>query len=314
MGGISGSTVRALCVALLLCGCSSQATYWEVGLVPAHGRDTIEMPRQDGGTLGVKRERLLALRTVVQHLAVAAGVRLDHLVLTDELGLNARAGRTAAGRAFIVVTVGMLDFLGDDVDQVAGLLGHEIGHLALKHRDAVATDPRAQSDAMIFSRILERQADDFGVRVAFAAGYDPEGSLRLNRRVQELVSRARFIVPYAKTHPSFLEREADLFRLVSGYTAAARQSKVLELWSHIGLGLEQQGDGLVVTRIGAKSWGSLAAGDRIVALESPVRAPVAHIDDILKAVSPDAGVQSFRFSVLRQGSETPAYFHFRKPR
>jgi hypothetical protein len=310
MGGISGSTLRALCALLLLCGCSSPITHWQVAAVPQQGPEQVELPYKDGGALSVKRARLLALRGVVHNLAVAGRVRIDDLVLNNELGVNARAGRNDAGRSFIIVTLGMLEFLGDDVDQVAGVMAHEIGHLALNHGEQMKTDPRAKSQSVAFKQHLERKADEFGVRLAFSGGYDPEGVLRANRRIQERVKRARTPTLYVETHPSLLEREADIFRLVSELAAATRQSSALQLWTRIGLGVEQQASGLVVTRLGGKSWGTLQVGDYIVSLESPLRAPVARVDDVLQVVPSGAAEHSFRFAVMRRGVPAAAQFHW----
>ena len=312
MGGRSGGTVLALALALgalLLWGCSSQISYWDVGSVQAHGPDTVELPyKEGGGARAAKREQLLRLRRVVHDLAVAAQIRVDHLVLNNAPYLNAHAVRNEAGLSAVVITARMLEYVGDDVDALAGLMGHEIGHLALNHREAKKSDPRAQEDAMAFSRHLERKADEFAIRVAFAAGYDPEGLLRWNRRMQQRSSRAR----YSDTHPPLAEREADNFRLVSELVAAGRQSKEVRLWSLIGLGLARTPEGLTVTRLGAGSSGNLMVGDRIVALEAPAEGPISDIGDVLKAVSPGGDGQSFRFSVLRRDSKMRAYFHSRK--
>lgn len=305
----SGGTLAALLMAALLCGCASQLGVWDVGAVPAHGPDVVELRYPDSSaSFGAKREQVLVLQDVVRNLAGTARVSFDHLLLTDEIELNARAGLNKAGRSFVSITAGMLEFLEGDVDALAALMGHELGHLALKHREERQSDPRAKSDALAFSRHQERQADEFGIRTAFAAGYDPQGVLRLNRRMQERASRGR----YLQTHPSLLEREADMYRLVSGYTRAAEGSKAVRLWSLIGLDLEHKPDGLLVRRLGAGSTGNLMPGDRIVALEAPVETALFDLDDVLKLVAPGRASQSFRFSVIRRDTRMPAYFHSRK--
>jgi hypothetical protein len=305
----SGGRFQALALAaLLLCGCSSPTGYWDIANIPAHGPEMVELRSKEGVTLSMSRDRLLMLHGLVNNLAVAARVHVDHLVLVDHRIPDAWARLDAKGKSAIGVSTGMLDFLSDDFDALAGVMGHEIGHLALKHREARGKDPRAKSDALAFSRFQERQADEFGIRITFAAGYDPEGLLRWNRRVQDRLGSIR----YAHTHPSDAEREADMYRLVSGYTRAAEGSKSVRLWSLIGLQLEQRPDGLLVRRLGAGSTGNLMPGDRIVALEAPVETAVSGLDDVLKIVSPGRASQSFRFSVIRRDTRMPAYFHSRK--
>lgn len=94
------------------------------------------------------------------------------------------------------VTTGMLKILQTE-DQIAGILGHETGHIKLGHyketmgrnllwvllyrafgRKDSKLDPLALGLALAesgFSRQQEVEADDYGIRLAARAGYDPWG-------------------------------------------------------------------------------------------------------------------------------------------
>jgi len=94
------------------------------------------------------------------------------------------------------VTTGMLGILQTE-DQIAGILGHETGHIKLGHYKETMgrnllwvllyrafgdkdsrLDPLALGLALAesgFSRQQEVEADDYGIRLAARAGYDPWG-------------------------------------------------------------------------------------------------------------------------------------------
>ena len=95
----------------------------------------------------------------------------------------------------IVVFTGLIRKAGD-VDQVAGVLGHEIAHVTLRHGmqgivrsvgtmvvvaivfgDISSVLSQVAMSTVIngYSRDQEREADAEGARIAAAAGFDPEG-------------------------------------------------------------------------------------------------------------------------------------------
>jgi len=102
-------------------------------------------------------------------------------------------------RYSIHVTRGMLDLLETE-DQLAGILGHETGHIRLGHYKETMgrnlfwvllyrafgdkgskADPLALGLALAesgFSRQQEVEADDYGIKLAAKAGYDPWGLLQ----------------------------------------------------------------------------------------------------------------------------------------
>lgn len=146
-------------------------------------------------------------------------------LLNDSETVNAFA--LPGGQVFI--TLGLLDKLSTEA-QLAGVLGHEIGHVVERHSAqqmakgklgqlltvAVGVGASGEQDqgrkaamvaAMVnqvtqlrFSRHDESQADTNGLRYMAQAGYDPTGMLDVMRVLQE-VSRGDRQPEFLATHP-----------------------------------------------------------------------------------------------------------------
>lgn len=100
---------------------------------------------------------------------------------------------------FIVVTSGLLKFVGEDVNKLAGVLAHEISHVEKRHglrtlvnttgptliiqsiigNDAgiisLVTKSSLMLSGMSYSRKMEFEADEMAVDLLIGAGYDPIG-------------------------------------------------------------------------------------------------------------------------------------------
>lgn len=146
-------------------------------------------------------------------------------LLNDPETVNAFA--LPGGQVFI--TVGLLDRLSTEA-QLAGVLGHEIGHVVNRHTAeqmaksrlgqmltlAVGVGASGERDqgrkaqilaAMVnqvtqlrFSREDESEADHYGLRYMAEAGYDPTGMLDVMRVLKE-VSRGNRQPEFLATHP-----------------------------------------------------------------------------------------------------------------
>lgn len=145
------------------------------------------------------------------------------------------------GRAVIGVSLGMLSFTNGDEDMAAAVIAHEVSHHTLGHRErgqssqfavdlvtgilGILADAAIQSRYSIqnssigrdiasvgsnlisskFSRDYEREADDNGFKYMVAAGYNPEGGLRLaNSFIQKGFSTSSGW--FNDTHPGWDER------------------------------------------------------------------------------------------------------------
>lgn len=145
----------------------------------------------------------------------------DFHVLKDGQTVNAFA--LPGGQVFI--TAGLLGRLKSE-DQLAGVLGHEIGHVIHRH----SAEQMAQSDfyqglagaataasgdmgtaqianyvaqirLMKFGRGDELESDEFGVKNMIAAGYDPEALIEVMEILAE-ASGGRSQDEFMSSHPS----------------------------------------------------------------------------------------------------------------
>src|SRR5262252_2397918 len=147
-----------------------------------------------------------------------------HFTVVDVPAINA----FALPGGYIYITRGILPFL-DDESQLAGVLGHEIGHVTARHAASqyskstlsqvglLATAIFAPGGAAIAqaggsglgllllknSRDDEAQADGLGVRYASRAGWDPAGIPRMLTtlgRIEE-ASDSKGVPNWLETHP-----------------------------------------------------------------------------------------------------------------
>ncbi len=132
---------------------------------------------------------------------------------------------------YVYVNTGLLEKVASD-DELAGVLGHEIGHIVARHsikrlqammgysllRVIVAQAPNAQAVGeaadIIFSEKLlgysredELLADQLATRYLKSAGYDPYAMITFLKKMQD-IDRRKPLGPktYAKTHPYIPDR------------------------------------------------------------------------------------------------------------
>ncbi|GGD61408.1 hypothetical protein GCM10011514_26820 [Emticicia aquatilis] len=175
--------------------------------------------------------------------AKAKGVNIpyqfDFHVLADDQTVNAFA--LPGGQIFI--TVGLLKRLKSE-DQLAGVLGHEVGHVIHRHSaqqmaksdfynglvGAVATATSdgtsmgggqiaqyvAQIQQMKFGRNDELQSDEFGVKYMIQAGYDPNAMIQVMEILEEAAGGQRQD-EFMSTHPSPENRIAKIKEHIAKY-------------------------------------------------------------------------------------------------
>jgi predicted Zn-dependent protease len=142
---------------------------------------------------------------------------------------------------FIYVTRGILERI-DSEAELAGVMGHEIGHVTAKHSVrqmsrrqlqrigmglgmALSSDVRRFGDALgaglqlldlSYSRGDESQADELGLRYLSRAAYDPEAMIGVFRMLREVGGGAESRVPeWQSTHPYPENREAHIRSLMA---------------------------------------------------------------------------------------------------
>src|SRR5690606_12089669 len=173
---------------------------------------------------------LRALLDVHRRIEAVASVRAELKIVASPV-VNALA---FARPATVVITTGMLGVVGADEGMLAALLGHELAHIAMRHAVKAAHKARQHARAGIaagrevalesgsathgeraaqliflalnaaFSREQEAEADKVGTELLARAGFDPDSTLRLFRRMIERFGARP--TQYLGTHPGLEER------------------------------------------------------------------------------------------------------------
>jgi len=145
-----------------------------------------------------------------------------HFLVLDENDVNA----VSLPGGYVYIFKGLIDKVSSD-DELAGVIGHEVGHIVARHsikrlqgsmgysllRVLIA---QASSDARVgnaadlaftdlmmgYSREDELLADQLGARYGKLAGYDPQGMITFLKKLQA-INKKRPEQPYSyfKTHP-----------------------------------------------------------------------------------------------------------------
>ncbi len=179
-----------------------------------------------------------------------------HFYIINNDTLNAFAA--PGGNIFIFS--GLLNLM-DTVDQLGGVIAHEIGHVAARHlsqridqskKIGLATLAAIFAGALLggeavqaitagsmaagiqaqlhYSRQDERQADQLGFKYATAAGFNPKGLIEiLSKMDQKNWMGPKNIPPYLLTHPTGPERIANLESMISNYTPSSPKKEYLRL-------------------------------------------------------------------------------------
>jgi len=190
---------------------------------------TVTLRTKDGPVAEVSGRSIAALMGAKARVQAVANI-YPVLLITDRPGINATAAPSPKG-PIIAVTIEMLRAVGEDADQWAALIGHELAHLTHKH-SAPKQGPEPKSwtypaliDAIVarsYSRENEREADATGLRYAVEAGFDPDGAVALQRTLlAHLGGQGEFL----DTHPSSEKRIASLSIQITTSYARARGQK-----------------------------------------------------------------------------------------
>ncbi len=153
-----------------------------------------------------------------------------HFGVLDSPAINA----FAAPGGYVLITRGLYEVL-DNEAQLAGVLGHEIGHIVRRHHitvmqksAAISAGARlAQRDnrsamlnnligtgAEVFARGLDKsaefEADQIGVVLAARAGYSPYGLIEVLHKLAARGANDESLALLFKTHPGPSERLSQL--------------------------------------------------------------------------------------------------------
>jgi predicted Zn-dependent protease len=205
--------------------------------------DAIRLERAVGLDLATEAGRQIPLDTDVRTTQVLdrIGNRLSACVANPLRSFHFRGFHVDEPNAFalpggyIFVSRSILELCRWDEGEIAFLLGHEMAHVVRGHaierivtNSAISLASRAAPVQGVlagwlrsvgvkfletaYSRDQESQADLLGLRLALAAGYDPQSSLRLFSRLAELKksSPSLSLGEYFSSHPACETRVQDL--------------------------------------------------------------------------------------------------------
>ncbi len=162
-------------------------------------------------------------------------------VIDDPKTVNAFA--TPGG--YLYVYSGLL-LAADDQSEVAGVLGHESGHVVARHsarsmvdafglqalaQAALGKDPSTVSQIatglvgqgvmLAHSRGEEAEADTYGLRYANAAGFDPHGLVDFFKKLAAMEGKQPGITKYLSDHPATPDRIAAGERYIADHHLSA---------------------------------------------------------------------------------------------
>ena len=163
-----------------------------------------------------------------QELVAAVGSRLADAVKDRRREFRFRLVRASVSNAyalpggFVFITEPLLDLCAGDRDELAFLLGHEMGHVLRGHARSQLTartflnavTARLSGAGLMlrqllnqgYSRELELEADREGARLAAAAGFDPRAAARALQRLARVSGGNAGLMEYFSSHPPIAER------------------------------------------------------------------------------------------------------------
>jgi predicted Zn-dependent protease len=167
-----------------------------------------------------------------QELAARIGAKLADAVKDPRREFRfAAVGSTVANAfalpgGFVFITGSLLNLCEHDPDEIAFLLGHEIGHILRGHAKdhmtasaflnaVMARLPAAgqmlhQVVSKGYSRTLELEADQEGIRLAAAAGFDARASISALKHLSRASPDSSGLVEYLSSHPKITDRIREL--------------------------------------------------------------------------------------------------------
>lgn len=201
---------------------------WNLGQIVRSDDDPV-MLRDSKGRLVRRLDASIPryLYVVSRDIMAAAETQAEFFITTGS-SPNAAAG-VMNGRPTVLVNLAMIDMIGNDMNEWAGLIGHEVAHLTLDHQGQQAdqtmkntalqvitygliggsgfdplVDMAFQAYDTKFSRDAERESDYLGLIWSVETGYDPHGAAELHKKLRERSNGHP--VPFLSTHPSSTER------------------------------------------------------------------------------------------------------------
>jgi len=244
--GFSRFFILSLCfIPSVLTGCASSSSSLERQLITSNervysNREAQQIYNQVAAESQFKSNQLShnnQISRVVNKIARtshARGVYFTAYVVDDP---NPNA--FSIGGKHVFVTKGMVELVGGNEEQLAGMLAHEIAHdLAGHHNRQTGQGVAGIANALIqnlvssekvklassgahllyssnFSRGQEKEADILGTVYAYRAGYDTNGFINFFNRMQQM-QKTGYLESFISSHPHTPKR-AETVRRVAQY-------------------------------------------------------------------------------------------------
>jgi predicted Zn-dependent protease len=163
------------------------------------------------------------------------GVKWQVFVIDDPKQVNAFA--TPGG--YLYVYTGLL-MAADNEAQLAGVWGHESGHVVARHSAqqmvnemgaqtvieiALGQNPNqlaqlaatlaAKGALLSYSRQEETEADEYGARYSSQSGYDPKGLIQFFEKLKAMEGQQPAFAKYLSDHPATQDRITHLQQYIS---------------------------------------------------------------------------------------------------
>ncbi len=221
--------------------------------------EEVELGRSIAAAVG-GRYRISRDRTLTQYVALvgntvaAVSDRPDlryYFAVLDSDEINA----LAAPGGFVFITRGALALMPDEA-ALAGVLGHEVGHIALRHHAETIKAQKQKSLAVMglqqglaftragafsgligatadllaeqiilkgHSRAEEMESDRVGFQYAARAGYDPAGLREFLTALTAKGTRDAGVAKFFSTHPGTEDRLQEQTKLRQAWTSGGRR-------------------------------------------------------------------------------------------
>ncbi|HWI35871.1 MAG TPA: M48 family metallopeptidase [Burkholderiales bacterium] len=209
---------------------------------------------QKKGVLDKDAAQVARVKTIIGRLIPATAAFRDdapkwaweaHVLTTDEVNAWCMPG----GK--IAVYTGLINKLQATDDELAAVIGHEIGHALREHtreqmsQQAITQTGIGLAGALLGigdlgqslagavanvtlqlpkSRGMEKEADDIGVELAARAGYNPQAAVSLWQKMEK-VAGGNEPPKFLSTHPPSADRIADLQNQVKKVMPLYQQAK-----------------------------------------------------------------------------------------
>jgi predicted Zn-dependent protease len=254
------TTILTIAAALTMAACATNPATGKREFSLMSEAQEIALGQQMDGE--VRRQMGVYEDAALQRYVETIGMRLAkaserpnlpwHFAVVDEPAINA----FALPGGYIYVTRGILPFL-DSEAELAGVLGHEIGHVTARHSAQQYTQattagvgvtllsifvPEARPLQGVTETALgvlflkhgrddELQADELGVRYTASTGWNPAGvagMLRTLGRLDEADGSRRGVPNWLSTHPTPTDRVARLQAIVQKTAPVAAKTDEAE--------------------------------------------------------------------------------------